>query len=243
MSTSATRAMHRANVLQQCARTIGTFTERVLPLEYQQRGILLSEGLAFCAMCDLFQIDVILESGVAGGRSTEIWARYFDQTIYAIDDCKLYGPSLFERTRKRLAQYPNLKFMMGDSFVTIPELLQSVGGNVRTALLIDGPKGRRAMDLAEDCFKLSSPPIFVGIHDMCQEFDNHLMDQWSSTFFYTDDPAFQKTYRYLDELDRSALTGSGRMLGEAYPLGPTIGFAFNPFEQPNTPRGVPSPRS
>lgn len=230
MLTSATRATHRSNLLKQCGLTLGSFTERVLPLEYQQRGILLSEGLAFCAMCDLFQIQVIMESGVAGGRSTEIWARYFNQTIYAIDNCKLYGESLFEGTKKRLAQYPNIKFMMGDSFVTIPKLLQSVGGNVRTALLIDGPKGPRAMELAESCFKLPSPPIFVGIHDMCREFDNHLMDQWSSTFFYTDDPTFQEAYRHLDELDRSAVAANGKALGEAYPLGPTIGFAFNPFD-------------
>jgi hypothetical protein len=229
MTTSATKAANRAKLLEQCDRSISDFSQRVLPLDYQQRGILLSEGLAFCAMCDLFEIEMLVESGVAGGRSTEIWARYFNRDIYAVDSCELYGETLFEGTRKRLGSYSNVKLIMGDSFVAIPQLLRSVGRQLRTALFIDGPKGPRAMELAEACFKGPSPPLFVGIHDMCKQFDDHLMDQWPSTFFYTDDLVFQETYRYLDELDRAATTADGRVVGEAYPFGPTVGFALNPF--------------
>lgn len=229
MFTSETRAMHRANLLTQCSFSLQRFTERVLPLQFQQRGILLSEGLAFCAMCDMLGIQVIIESGIAGGRSTEIWARYFDGPTYAIDDCRLYRRQLFEETKNRLAQYQNIRFIMGDSFSAIPELLLSLGNGVRTAVFIDGPKGFRAMELAEKCFGLSSSLVFVGIHDMCQEFDNHLMDHWPSTFFYTDDLVFQGAYSYLDELDKLTVTANGRVLGDAFPLGPVIGFAFNPF--------------
>lgn len=50
------------SVISTAQSILPRFSNAVLPLPYEANGILLSEGLAFCAACDLCEIDLIIES-------------------------------------------------------------------------------------------------------------------------------------------------------------------------------------
>jgi hypothetical protein len=62
-----------------------SFKEKVLPFEYVETGITLTEGFSFCMVSDFFEIDMILESGTARGISTEIFGKYFKIPIKSVD--------------------------------------------------------------------------------------------------------------------------------------------------------------
>jgi len=101
---------------KQCEKSLPRFMEKGAPVSWQQRSILLSEAFAFCAVCDLCGVNVILESGVYLGRSTEIWANYFpDIPIFAVDS------TLRNAARERLKRYSNVTLLEGDgSFLLTP---------------------------------------------------------------------------------------------------------------------------
>ena len=58
---------------------IGKFEKRVMPNTKISRGILNSEGFAFCALAEELGVDLIVESGVCNGGSTTILGKYFSK--------------------------------------------------------------------------------------------------------------------------------------------------------------------
>jgi len=184
---------------EQCELSIKKFENKILPLGYIENGIFLWEGFAFCAMAELFDVDIIIESGIAGGRSTEIWARYFNKPIFAIDDGKVYGVEKFNETKKRLSKYKNIKFILSDSNKEFLKLIKKYPKR-KIGIFIDGPKRMGAQKLAKKCFKYKNVK-FVSIHDECWKHVKkryHLMDKWNKTVFYTDADWFINKYDYLE---------------------------------------------
>ena len=181
-------------------------------MTYREGGIFFSEGLAFCAMLEIFEVDMLIESGVAHGQSSEIWARWLHKPIIAIGND---GYGVLNETRMRLSDYKNLSIRVGDSRQLAPELLDA-HRDKRIAVFIDGPKGRQALLLAKRC--LGHPAVvFVGVHDTTR---GHFMDGWGKTVFYTDERWFQRHYADLDR-------GVAEEERKSYPAGPGIGFAVS----------------
>lgn len=203
---------------KQCERTVEEFKKRVLPLEYIKNGIFLSEGFAFCAMVDLFKANIIIESGTAGGYSTEIWARYFNKPIYSVDSGKLYGINRYQSTQERLSKYPHVQLVFGDSFQEVPRLIRRFS-SCKIALFIDGPKGELALNLAEKSFFCGSNLVFAGIHDLYEK--KIKMEQ---TIFYTDDDWFLNKYFYLNQIDGASNSTLIAQLA-SFPKGMVIGFS------------------
>src|SRR4030066_2114128 len=84
---------------------------------YIKNGILLNEGLFLCGCIKYFQLELMLESGTGGGRSTEIMASFFpDLKIITVDNCKIYGAQRFDNTKQRLKEHKNIVFIKGNSF-------------------------------------------------------------------------------------------------------------------------------
>ena len=208
-------------IKKQCEKSIINFENKVGDLEYIPNGILLWEGFAFCTMIDLFNIDVIIESGIAGGRSTEIFGRYCDQQIYAMDNVQVYKEKRFNETAQRLAKYENITCIKGDAFFKIIELIKKNKAS-KIALFIDGPKGIRAITLAKKCCKYPNVK-FVGIHDQCKT-NYHQMDTWDLTTFYTDSKWLIDKYSYLDRNSNNLIF---KDVLESCPNGPGVGFAIN----------------
>jgi len=175
----------------QLEKSLPKFLERGNKVGWQERSILLSEAFAFCAMGDLFDIDVILESGIWLGRSTEIWARYFYPKRVTAIDC-----SLKKEVEDRLAEYDNLTLLQGEGPDLIPKLLEKPETQ-RVAVFIDGPKSHRAVMLAAKCLTYSKV-FFVAVHDMQSSSAKQMVRSLGYPVFFTDAEWFLKKYSKID---------------------------------------------
>ena len=63
--------------LRQCKMSYEKYKTRVPNTAPANGGILDSEALSLVSFCDLYDIDVLIESGIFFGRSTEILCNYF----------------------------------------------------------------------------------------------------------------------------------------------------------------------
>ncbi len=182
---------------------LNKFKTKVGVVPWQPYSILTSEAYAICTMFDEYHCDAIIESGIALGRSAEIFARYFDdKSIISIDTASAYGDTVFRYAKERLSIYDNLIVIKGDSNVLMPKYIRKYS-NRRLGVFIDGPKGLKAINLAKKIIDYDNV-VIVGIHDMNakKEYRNE-MDLWERTFFYTDDKKFRSKYRNLDRYDFS----------------------------------------
>ena len=213
------------------------FVEKVLPLECVARGILASEGFAFCAFCKLYNIDMIIESGVYNGQSTLIWSKFFrDISIIAID------AELKTSTLEKFELNENVIFYNGNARNYLPRRIKE-NPEKRIAVFIDGPKGLTAIKLAKKCFAFDNV-FMVGVHDTHKLSFNKLnetrlvADNLKETKFHTDDVDFVKQYKYMDVVPNSVGTGDEDICWRPYGLlnkidlserclgsyGPTISF-------------------
>jgi hypothetical protein len=224
-------------------KALSKYEDRVLPLDWQARGILTSEGLAFCAIAEHLKTDLIIESGIFLGKSTEIWAKYFPKTrIVALD--RQVQQQAVERLSKYRTEDRDITIRQGNSMDLLP---QYVTGNKdkRISVFIDGPKGYDAVNLAMKI--LDEPNVqVVAIHDMHIISYGKLnpsrkyMKSFGRSQFYTDDENFVRKYCFLDLKDTGWDTGQNirwipyelvtlknnkeRYLGS---YGPTMGFIWN----------------
>jgi len=212
----------------------------------------MSEGFAFCAVADLLNIDMILESGIYNGRSTQMWANYFssDIPIIAIEKRKLRESAI-----NRLRPYKNVELIRGDGPTVITSLISRYP-NKRIGIFMDGPKDLGALDFAKKALLLPNV-VMVAIHDMSVtqgrfQVDHQLgregelyypegrieFDEWELGQFLTDEKWFINEYSWLDK-DESRLdteqgltwypykfVGAGKPDRELGSYGPTVGFAF-----------------
>jgi len=228
-----------AALREQYRKSITRFQEKTLPITWAPRGILLSEGFAFCAAADLFNVDAVIESGVWDGHSTEIWAKYFlpEINITAIDI------EIRKEALKHLAPY-NIDLVKKDSGKVLPNYIRTLHQK-KIGIFIDGPKGHEAIGLGKACLEFPNV-AFVGIHDVHKLSFGRInatrieMDKWGRAQFFTDEDWFVETYAWLDE-GESQRDNEQRLTWVLYELitdpglpkrklgsyGPTIGFAFN----------------
>ena len=196
---------------EKCNEYINDFINKVKHIEYDNTGIVLNEAFSFCVMCNIFEIDLIIESGTGKGISTEIFAQYFEnKKIITHDNCSVYGNIIFEKTKNKLSKYKNITLIKNE----INKRIFDDHRHLNIALFFDGPKGKKAINLAKKCFENKNVK-FVGIHDECHKERYHEMDIWNKTFFYSDEDWFIKKYNFLDKKASFSLQGRG------------IGYALN----------------
>jgi len=170
------------------------FKEKVLPIDYHRRGILPSEGFVVCALCDLYNIDILIESGIANGMSTEIFAKYGVPKVIGVERAiKPKEVEMFAGTKKRLAKHKNITLIKGNSLEVIPQLL-SENSSSRIALVIDGPKDTAACNLLRDCMKDNNNIVLGIIHDQ----KTKQMKKFFKDTIFTDDKAL-RDFDFLDK--------------------------------------------
>jgi len=122
---------------------------------YINKGIFYSELYLFLCCCWLNGVKVIYESGVKYGFSTMIMDQAFRGVIFSHDvDLSLLREFKWRRTT----------FIEGDSTELIPKALGE-NGFTRAAVLIDGPKGDKALALKDECLQYECCKV-VGVHDV-----------------------------------------------------------------------------
>ena len=149
---------------EKCAEYLRDFMFKVPTIDYEYSGIILSEGFSFCVMCNIYNIDVIIESGTGGGISTGIFAQYFNnKKIITIDNCGTYGKGVFDLAKKRLAKFKNIVFIKGEAEKKIGKIVND-NRSLNMALFLDGPKGKKAVELAKTCFQCHNVKV---VHKKC----------------------------------------------------------------------------
>jgi len=202
---------------------------------WQERSILMSEAFAFCGIGDLFDIDIVLESGIWLGRSTEIFASYFaPRRVVAID------VTLKKVMVERLEKYDNLTLIQGDGPAHIRSILKD-SKIKRAGIFIDGPKESRAVMCAEQ-FLAYENVSFVAVHDAHKSKVKRMLVNLNRPLFFTCEKKFLEKYSKFDRGESQwdekqkmrwvphwIVARDNRKFGlGAY--GPTVGFVFNSKE-------------
>lgn len=169
---------------------------------FEIKGILNSEMLLVTTLIRDLKIEHIIESGRARGQSTEIIAR----TLQHLDTQKTKFDSIefdpnspdTKVAAKRLAplsDYVNLHF--GDAFKILPQLITK---DLKTLILIDGPKGDDALLLISHLLKYNNV-IAICVHDFHQNSSGRpLLNKYFQKLFASDDFDFVNFFSNLDSL-------------------------------------------
>lgn len=170
---------------------------------YEKRGILHSEMLAICAVCDQLDIEVIIDSGRARGQSTYTLAEYFRDTHIKIISIDWKGSTYFNEeddvfAKERLARFQNVDILYGNSSRVIPKLIGDLAGK-RVAVLLDGPKGQEAVELLSVLTSKHSNIVVAFLHDtMKGTLQRQSLEDTFFRVFFTDDEEYVKSYAELD---------------------------------------------
>lgn len=182
---------------------------------YEPKGIFNSEMAAVIAMALAMGVDTFIESGRARGHSTLLLARHLGLAGIAIDSFDRARDANAEYAEAKLASFPNLHLHYGDSRLAIPEFLAGLGGR-RIALLIDGPKDRKAFNLLSDCLIRSDAIAVAFVHDLARlqggvpTEGRGYAERWFEDPFFTDDAEFVERFGSLDEpVFHATETGAG----------------------------------
>lgn len=133
----------------------------------------------------------ILESGRARGKSTLILARCFpDARIVSVELDR--GTENAIAAENKLRGLPNVELLYGDSRTILPERLQP-----GDAVLIDGPKDFRAVELALEILR-TGKPCAVFVHDFPPGAPwRRFVERHFPDAFFGDDPLFEP-FQVLD---------------------------------------------
>jgi len=189
------------------------FKKRCLPMGYHAAGVWYSEGLALASAAVLAKVDVILESGTAGGQSTELLARFFEGSplqIFTIDLGGKAAEANLTATKKRLARFTQVHFIQGDGNIEVPKLIKKFSGK-RVGVFVDGPKAWWAVKLCMASIKSSSDVKYCSMHDISPsawgaEFAAAVED-WGRTRLLTWKPQWRQRFGSLDK-DKPGLWGN-----------------------------------
>lgn len=165
---------------------------------YEERGILHSEMLAVCGLCKQLDVEVVIESGRARGQSTYTLARFFEGTPTHIVSLELTRDADAAFAEERLRPFSHVELQFGDASVAIPSLLERFAGK-RIAILLDGPKGQPAIDLARDAMSRSADVVACFIHDMRRATPQRAtLESSPGRTFFTDDTSYVARFGSLD---------------------------------------------
>ena len=169
-------------------------------IPYINKGIFYSEMYLFLCACALDGVRVVYESGVKYGFSTRIMDKAFCGGVVISYDLDLSAIEPYNWLRTN--------FIEGDATDLIPKALDANGDATRAAVLIDGPKGERALQLKDACLKYPCCKL-VGVHDVAPGHGESA---------HSHDYAFRKQHgRELDAL----IQGEYAL---KYPKGPGLGI-------------------
>lgn len=194
-----TRPAPPEEIIALCAAERDAFARCLGRFRHEIKGVLSSEMLLFCSLTRHLGVANIIESGRARGNSTQMLAEYFAEpggaNISSIEYFKYTEDSLIA-LRRLAGRYPHLRLLFGDAFVLLPRLCARTGP---CTVLIDGPKGKYALQLASRLLR-NEDVLAVFIHDSHQDTDiRPAIDQLFPHTFSSDDPGFVQAFRSLDD--------------------------------------------
>ncbi len=174
------------------------------------------------------------------GHSTSLLAKHLGSRNIAIHsfDRDRRGDAIY--AEDKLAGLPNLHLHYGDSRIAVPRLIGELA-NQRVALLIDGPKDKKALDLLSNCIAMDSTVVIAFVHDLPGLGERRTPSEgrrYATEYFerpvFTDDEAFVARFRDLDtsvfaDPDQIRVGDRSRRKAKAKPAtGRPSAFSFRP---------------
>ena len=185
-----------------------------IPPEAGFGGIWESEMLLFYAAVKPLAPKQILESGRARGKSTLILARSFPNARVVSVEYERESENA-PAAEAKLTEESNVELLYGDSREILPQRLES-----GDAVLIDGPKDFRALELAIDLLR-TGKPCAVFIHDFPPKSPQRkFVERNFPNAFFGDDPLFED-FQNLDN-DRDPRPNPQRRYGVFVCLAPPL---------------------
>lgn len=198
-------------------------TRVVGSIGYTKDGIFPSEAIIFLAQCKKHKIDIIIESGVKHGYST---------TTLGHSGCDMHSIDIimFDTTRQKFADNEKVHLYEGDSRKIMEGIIKE-HPNKNIACMIDGPKGKLAINLAKMALSYENVK-FIGIHDIAREFSEDRITTINNTFpdkeiFITSDHKQMRIDEGFNELDAKIVPQIDMRIFKRFPNGPGFGFIFN----------------
>jgi len=197
-------AFTKEAVAARADKLLPEFRDRIsqIPPEAGFGGIWESEMFLFFAAVQPYQPRQILESGRARGKSTLILARCFPRSRIVSVELERDSENA-PAAEAKLKNCENVELLYGDSRQILPVCLQR-----GDAILIDGPKGLRGVDLALELLHTRRPcAVFVHDFPVGSSWRRFVERHWPNAFF-GDDPLFDR-FRVLDQGIDPLAAGAG----------------------------------
>jgi hypothetical protein len=147
-----------------------------------------SKIIAVIATARMLNVTHIIESGRMGGMSALVYSKMgFDVTSIE------YMPvASVELDLKKAA--PQIEMMDGDGVKLVPERIESLKGQHKIGVILDGPKGPMALNLAKEIINKSNVE-FVALDDFDQNPDPEVKEWlhgWN--YFNTDSTGWREAF-------------------------------------------------
>jgi hypothetical protein len=181
------------SVTKNAEALLNSFQQTIEAVPYHRKGIFFSEMLFVYAATHDTSCRQIVESGRANGQSTFLLGKLFPHKHIVSIEYDAESPDA-ERAKERLKGMTNVFQLFGDSHVLLPALV--LPGDV---VIIDGPKGFGAVDLALHLLAQDKAQA-VFIHDSYKGKGHRaFLDQYVPGVFYSDDFDFVKRFSHIDK--------------------------------------------
>ncbi len=214
-----------AAVLAAVPDTLPAFDAAMAGIDYESKGVLFSEMLFVEIGARLAGARRLLESGRARGQSTLILARRFPGVPIVSYEFDARSPDV-PIAQARLAGCRDVELRFGDATRELPAL--AAAGD---AVLVDGPKGFRAVRLAL-ALLTGGRVDTVFVHDMCVGTpERRFLDECVPGVFCSDDARYVRLAHRLDARCADAIPPERRH--EA--LGDRPGYGFSMACLPRVP--------
>ncbi|MBN2289124.1 MAG: hypothetical protein JXQ83_07310 [Candidatus Glassbacteria bacterium] len=199
-------------VMGECAKRKEKF--RKFNFDFQIRGILHSEMLIVCALCEALGIEVIIESGRCRGQSTYLLAKYFADSDVKIESIEINRDQNALYCEQRLHPFSEkVNLLYGDCRTLLPGLLKKHRGR-KLAILFDGPKGEPALEIFHQSVRSRNGNSVVAgfFHDTKKGVPfRSLYESGYKRAFFSDDEDFVEKFR---EIDKPCLPKDGDSITE-----------------------------
>jgi predicted O-methyltransferase YrrM len=181
-----------AQVLSRAERAEAAFVEQMRGVPYETKGVFFSEMLFVLAAAGPGFDGLVLESGRARGQSTFVLGTVFPQAKIVSIEFDRDSPDV-PVAEERLKRFENIELLFGDSRKLLFERLEP-----GAIVIIDGPKGFRALRLALQLLRTGKVRM-VFIHDVYKGVPTRaFLEHHVPTTIYSDQADFVERFRHLD---------------------------------------------
>ena len=209
-----------AKLLANAQAAVDDFLERMKGVPYEDKGVFFSEMLFVLAAVGKGFSGKVLESGRARGQSTYVLGAIFPEAKIVSVEFDKNSPDA-PVAEERLKPFDHIELLYGDSQKLLFDHIEP--GSV---VIIDGPKGFRAIRLALQLLR-TGKALKVFIHDTYRGLPTRrFLDRNVPGVMFSDAPSFVDAFKHLDEGCWQAFDSDGPL--EWRPAGATDQPSYGP---------------